>query len=65
MPSSAPNQPLSAQAAAVEHMGPISWKHIKFKAVLDIGFIMFIPLLVDTTLAEATNDCLCFCCQLQ
>lgn len=49
----------------MEHMGPVSWKHIKFKAVLVIGSIMFIPLLVDTTLAEATNDCLCFYCQLQ
>lgn len=64
-PDTAPNEPLSPQAAAVEHMGPVSWKHIKFKAVLVIGSVMFIPPLVDTTLAEATDNCLCFYCQLQ
>lgn len=57
--------PLSPQAAVVEHMGPVSWKHIKFKAVLVIGSVMFIPPPVDATLAEATDNHLCFYCQLQ
>lgn len=45
-------------------MGLVSWEHIKLNAALVISSLMFLPLLGDTTLAEATDNCLCFC-QLQ
>lgn len=46
-------------------LGTISCMHVKLCAAVLAGLVTSIPSLIDAAFAGATNNCLCFCCQLQ